>query len=263
MQRAERSSLTEHEQLAIRQFKNRSLEQLWGSRLLLLWTSAFWGCPQTSSLIVLMNLVACTEHVFTEPLGPDSWSASVAPWGQSCVCASLYRGQDRGPHNTFWACHNYGQSTVWDNRQRTKWYVDHCVQGHFSSSSTVSKKQTECWLLPGMKAAEHVLLLPNVNRQLEMKMSRGSFPSHFGKITADCIACSVNNKQHTPYCYCCFRPQGMCWKLEMLIRVLCHCVRACVRACVCERVRACVRACVCVCVCVVFSLQSATPWQHK
>ena len=63
---------------------------------------------------------------------------------------------------------------------------------------------------PGVKAAEHVPLLPNVNRQLEMKMSRGSFPSHFGKITADCIACSVNNKQHTPYCYCCFRPQGMC-----------------------------------------------------
>ena len=51
---------------------------------------AFQDCPQTPSLMVLMNLLICTMF----SLEPQSFSADMAPWGQCCVHASLYRGQD-------------------------------------------------------------------------------------------------------------------------------------------------------------------------
>ena len=46
--------------------------------------------PQTCSLMVLMKLAVYSRS----SLKPQGFSAIVAPWGQCCVRASLYRGQD-------------------------------------------------------------------------------------------------------------------------------------------------------------------------
>ena len=52
-------------------------------------SSTFQYCPQTSSWMVLMKLVACTRS----SLQPRSFSVSGGPWGQCCVPSSLYKGQ--------------------------------------------------------------------------------------------------------------------------------------------------------------------------
>ena len=48
----------------------------------------FQDCPQTSILVVSMEMVVCDSRSL---LDPQSFSINIAPWGQCCVSVSSYR----------------------------------------------------------------------------------------------------------------------------------------------------------------------------
>ena len=75
-------------------------------------SSVFQACPQTSSLVVLMKFAVRSRS----SLEPQSFSASVAPWGQCCVLASLCSGQNCRMCRGLWTCLTWAVDCVWQTK---------------------------------------------------------------------------------------------------------------------------------------------------
>ena len=75
-------------------------------------SSVFQACPQTSIFTLLMKLAVCSRS----SLEPQSFSASVAPWGQCCVLAPLWSGQNCRMCWGLWTCLSWAVDCVWQTK---------------------------------------------------------------------------------------------------------------------------------------------------